>query len=364
MGIFSAFLALCFLVFFHELGHFCAARLFGVRVEVFSIGFGRKLLCKRIGNTEYALSLIPLGGYVKLKGQDDLNPTSHEIAKDSYNTRHPLVKITILSAGVVFNILLAFLLYIAIGVSGVNILQPVVGSVQEQSPSQKAGILPDDRIIKIDSTFITSWEQLSQIIAQAKPSDSSFTPTYTPHTLHIQRGDELKSLTITPESSNYQNIFGDTIQRPMIGIVAKGEVGVEHLGLVASIKFAIQEVVRASLLIFESLKRLILGLIPLGELSGVIGIVDVMAEVAPSGFYAFAMVMALISVNLAVINLLPIPALDGGQIVFVCYEALMKKRMSDKALYALTMFGWTVLLGLLALGVYNDVLRIVTRTMQ
>lgn len=360
MGLFSAFLALCFLIFFHELGHFCAARLFGVRVEVFSIGFGSKLLCKRIGSTEYALSLIPLGGYVKLKGQDDLDPTSREIAQDSYSTKPPLVKITILSAGVVFNILLAFLLYVAIGVSGVKILQPIVGSVQEQSPAQKAGLLPNDRIVKVDSTSITSWEQLSQAIAQAKPSGSSFAPL----ALTIQRNGKLESTFITPESSSHQNIFGDTIQRPMIGIVAKGEVGVEHLGLAASIKFAMQEVARASLLIFESLKRLILGLIPLGELSGVIGIVDVMAEVAPSGFYAFAMVMALISVNLAVINLLPIPALDGGQIVFVCYEALMKRQMSDKVLYTLTMLGWAVLLGLVALGVYNDVLRIVTRTMQ
>lgn len=360
MGILSAFLALCFLVFFHELGHFCAARLFGVKVEVFSIGFGKKLLHKTIGGTQYALSLIPLGGYVKLKGQDDLNPTSREIAPDSYTTKPPLVKITILSAGVVFNLLLAFLLYVAIGLFGVKILLPIIGDVQNNSPAQKAGLLPNDRIVKVDSSPIASWEQLSAMIAQATPSHSSFTPL----TLTIQREGKLESIFITPESSSYRNVFGDTLYRPMIGIVAKGEVGVEHLGLVASVQFAAQEVAKASVLIFESLKRLIVGLIPLGELSGVIGIVDVMAEVAPSGFYAFAMLMALISVNLAIINLLPIPALDGGQIVFVCYEALMKRQMSDKVLYALTLLGWAVLLGLLALGVYNDIVRIATRTMQ
>lgn len=348
MGILSAFLALCFLVFFHELGHFCAARLFGVKVEVFSIGFGKKLLHKTIGGTQYALSLIPLGGYVKLKGQDDLNPTSREIAPDSYTTKPPLVKITILSAGVVFNLLLAFLLYVAIGLSGVKILLPIIGDVQNNSPAQKAGLLPNDRIVKVDSSPIASWEQLSAMIAQATPSHSSFAPL----ALTIQREGKLESIFITPESSSYRNVFGNTLYRPMIGIVAKGEIGTEHLGLVASV------------LIFESLKRLIVGLIPLGELSGVIGIVDVMAEVAPSGFYAFAMLMALISVNLAIINLLPIPALDGGQIVFVCYEALMKRQMSDKVLYALTLLGWAVLLGLLALGVYNDIVRIATRTMQ
>lgn len=360
MGILSAFLALCFLVFFHELGHFCVARLFGVKVEVFSIGFGKKLLHKTIGGTQYALSLIPLGGYVKLKGQDDLNPTSREIAPDSYTTKPPLVKIAILSAGVVFNLLLAFLLYVAIGLSGVKILLPIIGDVQNNSPAQKAGLLPNDRIVKVDSSPIASWEQLSAMIAQATPSHSSFAPL----ALTIQREGKLESIFITPESSSYRNVFGDTLYRPMIGIVAKGEIGTEHLGLVASVQFAAQEVAKASVLIFESLKRLIVGLIPLGELSGVIGIVDVMAEVAPSGFYAFAMLMALISVNLAIINLLPIPALDGGQIVFVCYEALMKRQMSDKVLYALTLLGWAVLLGLLALGVYNDIVRIATRTMQ
>lgn len=377
MGLFSAFLALCFLVFFHELGHFCAARLMGVKVEVFSIGFGKKILHKTIGNTQYALSLIPLGGYVKLKGQDDLDPLKRDIADDSYSSKSPGAKIIILSAGVVFNLLLAFLLYIAVASTGIKVLLPVVGSVQDGSPAQRAGILPGDHIVEArildskDSTSlieILSWQDLSEVITQTPKLDSKSESSelFAPLALTIMRatndGTTKTTLTLRPESSNYQNLFGEMIRQPMIGISAQGAAGEMQLHFTRAVKFAYKELLRSSLLIFESLKKLILGVIPLDQVGGVVGIVDVMAEVAPNGFSAFAMLMALISVNLAVINLLPIPALDGGQILFVCYETLTRKPMSDRVLYTLTLFGWALLLGLMALGIYNDVLRIVTRS--
>lgn len=390
MGLFSAFLALCFLIFFHELGHFCAARIMGVKVEVFSIGFGKKILHKTIGGTQYALSLIPLGGYVKLKGQDDLDPLKRDIADDSYSSKSPWAKIIILSAGVAFNLLLAFLLYIAVASAGIKVLLPVVGSVQEGSPAQRAGILPGDHIVGArvidsgDSSLgvldfaspgepaslieILSWQDLSDIISQTPQLDSSpgSGELFAPLAFAIMRttGDKTTKLTLIlrPESSSHQNLFGEMIRQPMIGISAQGAVGEMQLNFTRAVKFAYKELLRSSLLIFESLKKLILGVIPLDQVGGVVGIVDVMAEVAPSGFSAFAMLVALISVNLAVINLLPIPALDGGQILFVCHEALMRKPMSDRVLYALTLLGWTLLLGLMVLGVYNDVLRIVTRS--
>ncbi|WP_104720772.1 RIP metalloprotease RseP, partial [Helicobacter sp. 'CLO3_human'] len=173
MGIFEAFLALCFLIFFHELGHFCAARAFGVRVEVFSIGFGYKIFKKTIGDTQYAISLIPLGGYVKLKGQSDINPLESDNAPDSYTSKSPLAKIIILLAGVAFNFLLAFLLYFVVGLAGAKTLLPVIGEVAPNSPAQKAGVLAGDVVLAVDNAPIKTWDKLSQIIADSAPQTTA-----------------------------------------------------------------------------------------------------------------------------------------------------------------------------------------------
>ena len=164
MSIFIALIILSFLVFFHELGHFFVARLCGVRVEVFSIGFGKKIASVQIGQTQYALSLIPLGGYVKLKGQDDSNPKARNYEVDSYLSKSPMQRIAILLAGPLFNLLLAFFLYIAVGIGGKLSLLPVVGEVKENYPAYLAGIKAGDRILSINDEEIKTWEELDSII--------------------------------------------------------------------------------------------------------------------------------------------------------------------------------------------------------
>lgn len=136
-------LAISFLIFFHELGHFLVARFFGVKVNTFSIGFGEKIYTKRVGNTDYCLSAIPLGGYVQLKGQDDLDPKLKNYDSDSYNVLSPIKRIAILFAGPFFNLLLAFFLYIALGFIGVDKLAPIIGTIQQGSAakSARAGML-------------------------------------------------------------------------------------------------------------------------------------------------------------------------------------------------------------------------------
>lgn len=157
MGMLTSLLVLSFLIFFHELGHYLAARYFGVHVEVFSIGFGKKVFSKVVGNTEYCLSLIPLGGYVKMKGQDDSDPTKRSYDKDSYNTKKPWQRIIILFAGPFANFLLAFLLYIAVGSIGVTKLSPIVGKINENSPALEAGMQLNDRIIMVNGVTIEAW---------------------------------------------------------------------------------------------------------------------------------------------------------------------------------------------------------------
>lgn len=345
---FYALIALAFLIFFHELGHFLAARLCGVGVEVFSIGFGPKVIYKKIGKTQYALSLIPLGGYVKLKGQDDLDPLKKDYSDDSYTNKSATKKVIILSAGVIFNLLLAFLIYIFLAFSGVKVLSPVIDSVSESSPAFYAGLKPNDRILSIDDKKVRSFNEVSELIAKSQGEI----------TLQIQRESKTLTLKATPKILESKNIFNETIHRPMLGIQAKNQTEIIYYKNLESIKYAFNKTLDSALWIFTSLEKLILGVVPLKELGGVVGIVNVMADIAPSGVFAFFSLVALISVNLAVLNLLPIPALDGGQIVFVLYEKITKKPMNEKVLYALTIFGWSILLTLMFIGLYNDIVRL------
>ena len=154
MGTITFLLVLSFLVFFHELGHFLAARYFGVKVHVFSIGFGKRLFAKEWMGTTWQFALIPLGGYVQMKGQDDRNPSLKEDGNDSYNTKKPWQRIIILFAGPFANFLLAAILYFTIALMGATTWAAQVGSVQENSPAFHAGIKANDEILRINDTYI------------------------------------------------------------------------------------------------------------------------------------------------------------------------------------------------------------------
>lgn len=352
MSIFIALLILSFLVFFHELGHFIVARICGVKVEVFSIGFGKKLVSWRIGQTEYALSMIPLGGYVKLKGQDDSNPKLKNYEADSYLSKSPWQRIAILLAGPFFNLFLAFLLYMAVGLLGKASLLPVVGEVKENYPAVKAGIKAGDRILAINGKEIKTWEELDSMIIESQGE----------LVLKIQRGQgELKeslSVRVLPTEQEAQNIFRENITRKIIGISSAGAVGMVHYKGLDSIVFGIDESIKASTLIAQSIIKLISGVVPSSEVGGVVSIVSVIGSASSSGLTHLLWLTALISVNLGILNLLPIPALDGGHIIFNLYEVIMRKAPSENVMYYLTLCGWAVLLGLMLLGLYNDIFRL------
>lgn len=352
MSIFIALLILSFLVFFHELGHFIVARICGVKVEVFSIGFGKKLVSWRFGQTEYALSMIPLGGYVKLKGQDDSNPKLKNYEADSYLSKSPWQRIAILLAGPFFNLFLAFLLYMAVGLLGKASLLPVVGEVKENYPAVKAGIKAGDRILAINGKEIKTWEELDSMIIESQGE----------LVLKIQRGQgELKeslSVRVLPTEQEAQNIFRENITRKIIGISSAGAVGMVHYKGLDSIIFGIDESIKASTLIAQSIIKLISGVVPSSEVGGVVSIVSVIGSASSSGLTHLLWLTALISVNLGILNLLPIPALDGGHIIFNLYEVIMRKAPSENVMYYLTLCGWAVLLGLMLLGLYNDIFRL------
>lgn len=348
MSILVSLLVLSLLIFFHELGHYAAARAMGVSVEVFSIGFGKRMLTFKKWQTEWSISAIPLGGYVRMKGQDDSDPTKKSYDADSYNVKTPSEKIFILLAGPLANFVLAFFLYFFIALGGPNILSPVIGEVVKDSPAEVAGLKTNDTIKSIDGVEISSWKEMAGFIER---SDGSLN-------VEIIRDGFIEFKTLTPNIKETTNMFNEVVQKKMIGI---GSAGVSHkLELSASetLNYATEQTIFASTLIFTGLKKLIVGEVPANELGGVISIVKLTSDATAAGWMSVLFFAALISVNLGVLNLLPIPALDGGHIMFNLYELIFKRAASDAILIKLTIAGWVVLFSLMGLGLYNDINRL------
>ncbi len=339
-------LAISFLIFFHELGHFLAARTLGVKINTFSIGFGEKIYTKNVGGTDYCLSAIPLGGYVQLKGQDDTDPKAKNYDHDSYNVLSPIKRIYILFAGPFFNFILAFFIYILLGFIGVERLAPSVGHIAEGSAAASAGLAKNDKILAINGVKINEWDEISKNV-KLEPS-----------TILIDRNGSQMTINLTPKIGETINLFNEKVQRPLIGISPNGEViKIYHTGL-AGINFAFSETIEASKLIFKSFTKLVSGAVPLKEVGGIVQIADVTSKAAKISLGVLLTIVALISVNLGVLNLFPIPALDGGHILFNLYELIFRREVNERVLTTLTYCGWALLLGIMVLATFNDIIRL------
>ena len=350
-----ALTALSVLVFFHELGHYTVARLFGVTIERFSIGFGTVLARKQCCGTEWAFSAIPLGGYVKMKGQDDAHPLARSSDPDSYDSKRPWQRILILLAGPGANLILAFFVYLAIALGHVpasvasDYLDPVIGSVAPDSPAQQAGLRPDDRILSVNGHAVRYWYELGEAI-QAAPD---------PVHLTLQRGSLQKNIELSTQTIQGKNAYLETIHRRIIGIGPKVDANTTvHFSPSQMIHFAWRETVKATTLIAVGVKKMGTGEVSSKQVGGAITIFDIIMKFAAHGLIYLLFIMALISVNLGVLNLLPIPALDGGHIMFNLYEMITRRPPSENAIYYLTMLGWALLMGLMVLGLFNDITRL------
>ncbi len=349
MGMIVSLLVLSGLIFFHELGHYIAARMMGVYVEVFSIGFGKKLYSFTKWDTEWSISAIPLGGYVKMKGQDDSDPSKKSYDDDSYNVKTPTQKIFILLAGPAFNFILAFFLYFGIALGSPQILSPVIGSVVKDSPAFIAGLESNDTITSINGVSITTWKEMAEIISTSQGTLS----------LEIKRQGFLEYKSLTPKLNETKNMFGETVQKKMIGIASAGVSHPLELSLGETLSYATEQTVFASTMIFTGVQKLITGDVPAKELGGVISIVKLTSDATETGWMSVLFFAALISVNLGVLNLLPIPALDGGHIMFNLYELIFRREASEAIMIKFTIAGWVVLFGLMGLGLFNDINRLV-----
>lgn len=358
LTIISIIIVLGGLIFFHELGHFIIARVFGMGVSTFSLGFGPKLLKHKFGKTEYALSLVPLGGYVALVGESDAVDLPEGFTrKESFALRPAWQRLLVIAAGPVSNILLAwFLCWFLAWQWGTPVLQPVIGATQTDSPAARAGIQPGDRIESVDGVAIDSWDAMSKAIGE---SDGR------PMRLEVLRPgkdgepDETLNLTLTAEKSTRKTIFGEDETAWLIGVRAGTSVLTRPESFWEAAKAGAIQTWNLVYLTWQSFVKLAQRVVPLDQVGGPIMIAQMVGEQARQGLPGLLALTALISVNLGILNLLPIPVLDGGQIVFCLYEIIFRKPLPQKAQEYATRAGLVLLIGLMVLATFNDVWRLI-----
>jgi len=349
-SILSFIIVLGVLIFFHEFGHFLVARLFGVGVEKFSLGFGPRLIGKKVGITDYRISAIPLGGYVKMIGEE---PDAEIDAQDiplSFTHKHVAKRMLIVAAGPVFNILLAVFIFFGIFlISGTFVLKPSVGSVKQGSPAFAAGLEKGDLITAINESAINSWDEMAELINGSKGQKIK---------LNVRRGESSRYFSLAPEQVTTKNIFGEDVQRYIIGITASGETYSKEMNFLQAFSESMIQTYRVTELMVVIIAKLITGDISTDTLGGPIMIAQMAGDSAKAGIGSLISFIALISVNLAIINLLPIPVLDGGHLLFFSIEAVKGRPVSIKVREIAQQVGLFILILLMILVFYNDISRI------
>jgi regulator of sigma E protease len=341
------------LIFVHEFGHFIVARKLGVGVTKFSFGFGPKLFGVRRGETEYLVSAIPLGGYVKLVGESDGDEVPVEQRGRSFSHKPVTVKMAVVAAGPLGNLLFAVLVFWVVFLGGVPALTPKIGNVLPDSPAARAGLQGGDVVVRVGAEAVSTWEELAaRIKREGAGRELSLT---------VRRDGKEFTVAVSPEIREGRSIFGEKVQEPKIGIVAGQEIVRQKMGPVSALLRAGRETGKLVELTAMTVVKLLTRVVPSDTLGGPILIAQLAGDQARQGVSPFAYFLGLLSVNLGILNLLPIPILDGGHILFFSIEALRHKPLSPQARALAQQVGLAIILMLTALVFYNDIARLVTR---
>lgn len=427
LTIFAFTIVLGIIVIVHELGHYIAAKLMGVRVEVFSFGFGKKLFGKKIGDTDFRVSIFPLGGYVKMAGEEDYD--SDNLKPDDFQAKNRAQKIFILVMGPLMNILLTIIIFTIINFTGAKIEEyklepPVIGIIKEDSPAEKAGLKVGDLIYKINNSSISTWKDLEleigsnpevdidiyfrrdernlktslkvQSVSKYNIGDAGIYWNYKvliksvkkgspAEKAGIRNGDIFYSIEGTEVNPlNVSKIISSSPEQPLKFKIKRGgsyiekvisprisgdkiEIGVElsqfspmiivKYSMFGSIKKSIKDIIKLTTLVFNAFKKMIVGKLSPKNLSGPIEIAKFSQKAMASSFSDFFMLIAFISLQLGIVNLFPIPALDGGHLMIYSIEALIRKEFSMKVKAVLINGGFFLLLTLMAFVILNDIAK-------
>jgi regulator of sigma E protease len=327
------------------------AKFIGVGVIKFSMGFGPKLIGKKWKDTEYLISAFPLGGYVKLIGENPDEEVAPEDQKRSFSHQPIKKRMAIVIAGPLFNIFLAALIFSLINCFGVPILTSDVGGVVKGYPADLAGIKSGDKIVAIDGRKVEFWEDLSKAIEKSEGKELA---------LRLFRGKSYLDVKVKPQATVVKDIFGQERKTFKVGIESSGAyVTIRHNPLVGIFRGTFQTYEISKLTIIGIVK-LIERVIPAKTIGGPILIVQMAGKMAKAGSLIFFHFMAVLSINLGILNLLPIPILDGGHILFLSIEAIKGKPLSIKKMEIAQQIGLFLLILLMIFAFYNDIARIFT----
>ena len=345
--IFWAVLVLGVLIFVHELGHFLVAKRAGVSVLKFSLGFGPKIAGFTRGGTEYLLSAIPLGGYVKMLGEDP----KEEVAdlERSFSAKPIGWRSLIILAGPGSNFLLAIAIFWVVFMIGVPTLATKVGEVMEGFPAQEAGLLRGDRIVGIEGQPIEKWEELAKQIHQSPGR---------PVRLTVEREGQRFDLAVAPKATKQKNLFGEEQEIGLLGIAPAEEFLTERTNPITAFGRAVYKTYDLSVLILITFGKLLQGVVPAKTIGGPLLVAQMAGEQARLGILNLLFFTALLSINLAILNLLPIPILDGGHLFFALIEAARGKPVSLKKREMAQQVGLVLLVALMIFAFYNDIFRL------
>jgi len=409
-------IVLSLLIFFHELGHYLFARIFSVGVDKFSLGFGPRLFGKTIGRTDYRISIIPLGGYVKLVGEDPTDEIDIIDEPYSFSQKKVWQRMIVVAAGPIFNIVLAWLLFVWIAfLTGIPTQLPQIMGVGQDSPAESAGVKSGDLVIAVNNEVVRTWQEMAALISGCKGKAVQLT---------VKRQDELVDLDIQPKAYAETNMFGETIDRYMIGIssvkisvtedtldaLRKADIPVDiinsmrqladkwyitskqvrtelesilgkdvyethknliwenlnilqidyevkELGIVQSVVEGSKHTVLMVQMTVLGLWKLVTGSLSTDTIGGPIAIAQMADQSAKAGWKNLMLFIAVISINLALVNLLPIPVLDGGHLMFFSYEAITGRPVNMRAMEVAQQIGVAFLVTVMIAVTYNDIIR-------
>ncbi|MFH1888683.1 MAG: RIP metalloprotease RseP [Candidatus Omnitrophota bacterium] len=336
------------LITVHEFGHFIAAKRLGVRVEKFSFGFGRRLLSRKKGDTEYSINLIPLGGYVKMAG-DNMEEFSNK--PDEYLSKKPLERAQIIFFGPLLNYVLGFLCFWLIFFTGYPTLTAKVGGLLDGYGAKDAGIEVGDEIMAVDGERVEYWEDLQRAIQIRKKSGEV--------AVLVLRDNKEYNFDILIKERSLDDALGAKRNVGLIGITPAEEIVKIRHGFFKSFYLGVKKTLGLTALTYKALWRMVTGKLSMSEsITGPLGIFYITSKAASIGIIALLHLVAVLSVSLCIFNLLPLPVLDGGHIVLLAIEKIRGRQMGIKAERIITQIGFSLIVALALFATYNDILKI------
>jgi len=326
------------LVFFHELGHFLAAKAANMYVQEFALGMGPALISVQRGETKYSLRVLPVGGFLRVAGEEASAVGAAIPETRRYDKKTVLQRMIFVAGGSFMNFLLAALIFASIFMFvGVPSNQPVLGSVNEGWPAAQAGLQPGDRILRIGDAAIATWPDLQRAITESAGQPLVFV---------LRRGEQEMSVLVTPQRDEATN-------RLLVGVSPKNE----RFDPLTAVFLGVREMAGLTAEILSVIGRMLTGRLP-AEGAGPIGMVVMVGEVARTGIANLLSFAAIISIQLGLFNLLPIPALDGSKLVFLALERLRGKPVDPEKENMIHLIGFVLLMVLIVLVTFGDLRRL------